>query len=52
MVEKETRDAICHAMHRYAEANNKYTKRNYEKNIKWSYYYPYNQHVFRWKQPI
>ena len=52
MVEKETRDAICHAMHRYAEANNKNTKRNYEKNIKWSYYYPYNQHVFRWKQPI
>ena len=26
MVEKGIRGGICHAMHRYAEANNKYMK--------------------------
>ena len=33
MVAKGTRGGICHAIHRYAKANNKYMK-NYEKNIK------------------
>ena len=32
MIEKWIRCRICHAMHRYAEANNKYIK-NYDKNI-------------------
>ena len=36
MVEKETRDGICHAIHRYAKANNKYMK-NYDKDIKSPY---------------
>ena len=36
MVEKGIRGGICHAIHRYAEANNKYMK-NYDKNRKSSY---------------
>ena len=36
MVEKETRDGICHAIHRYAKANNKYMK-NYDKDMESSY---------------
>ena len=36
MVEKRTRGGICHAIHRYAKANNKYMK-NYDKNIESSY---------------
>ena len=31
MVEKGIKGEICHAIHRYAEANNKYMKR-YDKN--------------------
>ena len=31
MVEEGIRDGICHAIHRYAKANNKYMK-NYDKN--------------------
>ena len=31
MVEKRVRGKICHAVHRSAKANNKYTK-NYNKN--------------------
>ena len=31
IVEKEIRGGICHAIHRYAEANNKYMN-NYDKN--------------------
>ena len=31
MVEKGIRGAICHPIHRFAEANNKYMK-NYDKN--------------------
>ena len=36
MVEKGIRGRICHAIHRYAKANNKYMK-NYDKNIESSY---------------
>ena len=36
MVEKGTRGGMCHVIHRYAEANNKYIK-NYDKNIESSY---------------
>ena len=36
MVEKEIRGGICHAIHRYAKANNKYFN-DYDKNKKSSY---------------
>ena len=36
MVEKEIRAGICHAIHRYAKASNKYMK-NYDKNKESSY---------------
>ena len=36
MAEKGIRGGICHAIHRYAEANNKYMK-NYDKNKESSY---------------
>ena len=36
MVEKGFRGGICHAIHRYEKANNKYMK-NYDKNIELSY---------------
>ena len=36
IVENGTRGGICHAIHRYAKANNKYMK-NYSKNIESSY---------------
>ena len=36
MVEKRIRGGICHAIHRYEKANNKYMK-NYDKNIELSY---------------
>ena len=36
MVEKGIRGGICHAIHRYAEANSKYMK-NYNKVIELSY---------------
>ena len=36
MVEEEIRGGICHSIHRYAKANNKYMK-NYNKNIESSY---------------
>ena len=39
MVEKGLRVGICHAIHRYAKANNKYMK-NYDKN-KESWYIQY-----------
>ena len=36
MVEKGIRGGICHAIHRYAKANNKYMK-NYDQNKELSY---------------
>ena len=36
MAEKDIQGGICHVIHRYAKANNKYMK-NYDKNIKSSY---------------
>ena len=36
MVEKGIRGRICHAIHRYPKANNKYIK-NYEKNEEYSF---------------
>ena len=35
-VEKGIRDGICHSIHRYAKANNKYIK-NYNKDMESSY---------------
>ena len=36
MIEKRIRGGICHSIHRYAKAKNKYMK-NYDKNIESSY---------------
>ena len=36
MVQKGIRSGICHAIHRYTQANNKYTKK-YDKNKESSY---------------
>ena len=36
-VEKGTRGGICHAIHRYAKANNKYMRENWDKNEESSY---------------
>ena len=36
MIEKGIRDGICHAIHRYSKAINKYLK-NYDKNKESSY---------------
>ena len=36
MVGKDIRGRICHAIHRYAKANDKYIK-DYDKNREWSY---------------
>ena len=36
MIEKGIKNEICHAIHKYAKANNKYMK-NYDKRIESSY---------------
>ena len=36
MVEKTIRGGICHAVHRYAKAHNKYMK-DYNQNKEWSF---------------
>ena len=48
MVEKGIRDRICHAIHRYARANNKYMKRYY-KDMESSYLESLNaNNLYRW----
>ena len=48
MVEKGIRGGICHAIHRYAKANNKYMK-NYDKNKELSYIqYLDANHLYGW----
>ena len=46
MVEKGIRGGICHAIHRYAKANNKHMK-SYDKK-KQSSYIQYLDHKFVW----
>ena len=46
MVEEGIKGGICHSIHRYAKANNKYMK-NYDKNKESSYIF-----IFRRKQLI
>ena len=48
MVEKGIRGGICHAIHRYAKANNKYLK-NYDKSIELSYFmYLHANNLYGW----
>ena len=48
MVEKGIRGGTCHAIHRYAKANNKYMK-NYDKTIQSSYLiYLDGNHFYGW----
>ena len=54
MVEKGIRDVICHAIHQYAKANNKYM-RDYNKNKESSYlkyWYVNNLHVSATSQKL
>ena len=49
MVEKEIRGGICHAIHRYTKANNKYMK-NYDKNKESLYiWYLDGNNLYGWK---
>ena len=49
MVEKGTRCGICHAIHRYAKANDKYMKEKYDKNKESSYLmYLDANNLYRW----
>ena len=51
MVGKGIQGGICHAIHRYAKANNKYMK-NYDKNIESSYLmYLDANNLHRWVMP-
>ena len=51
MVEKGIRGRICHAIHRYAKANNKYMK-NYDKNKELSYIqYLDANNLYGWAMP-
>ena len=48
IVEKGIRDGICHSIHRYAKANNKYMK-NYNKDVESSYLkYLYANNFYGW----
>ena len=48
MVEKGIRGGICHAIHRYAKANNKYLE-NYDKSIELSYFmYLHANNLYGW----
>ena len=48
MAEKGIRGGICHPMHRYAEANNKYME-NYDENKELSYIqYLYANNLYGW----
>ena len=52
MVEKGIRGGICHAMHRYAEANNKYIK-NYDKSKESSFIeYLDANNLYGWAMPV
>ena len=49
MVEKGIIGGICHAMHRYANTNNNYMKKSYDKNIEPSYLmYLDANNLYRW----
>ena len=49
MIEKGINDKICHAIHRYAKANNKYMK-NYDKPIESSYLeYLDTKNLYGWR---
>ena len=51
MVEKNIRGEICHAIHRYAKANNKYM-RNYDKQIESSYLMYLDANSFHQTLPV
>ena len=49
MAEKQTRGGLCHVIHRYTKANNKYMK-NYDKNNESSYLmYLYANNLYGWE---